>query len=397
MDITNKLLYIKIMDYIKEKINNGDYLPEQQIPTEMDFAQLFDVSRITSRRALVELENEGIIIRKKGSGSVVAPVDKKIESIEGKSNNDTIASNIITLLLPHAYESGNLIKTILGTSDYIKDKNYYLSIRDSSNCLIEDENFLKEISSGKIRGIIFYPVTEMINMEFITKLYTDNFPTVIIDKSFEGIPFNCVIADNFNGSYDMTKHLIDLGHERIAFVSNIGIEEASSVRERYMGYCKALKDNDLQIDNGINILNYNRKIKTVDLELYELLNNLKPITAPNHQAFFKEMINKLMIQGVTAIQCVSDVVAVYFIKACLDLGIIIPSQLSIVGFDNIELSGHLEIPLSTVEQDFYLMGNKAAEMLIKHIEEGKYDYQKVILPVKLIERRSSGVVNSNIV
>ena len=397
MNITKKLLYIKIMDYVKDKIKNGDYLPEQQIPTEMDFAKLFDVSRITSRRALVELENEGVIIRKKGSGSFVAPISTVDESMQGKANIDTSNSNIITLLLPNDYESGNLIKTILGTSDYIKDKNYYLSIRDSSDCLIEDEVFLKEISSGKIRGIILYPDTEMINMEFITKLYTDEIPTVIIDKYFEGIPFNCVISDNFKGSYEMTQYLIDLGHERIAFVSNVGLEEASSVRERYMGYCKALKDNGIQVGNALNILNYNKKIRAFDMKFYELVRNLMPITDPIYQEFFKDMIRKLMLQGVTAIQCVNDVVAVYFMKSCSELGIAIPNQLSIAGFDNIELSGHLEIPLTTVEQDFYLMGKKAAEMLLENIEERKYDFQKVTLPIKLIERHSSGVVNSNII
>lgn len=391
MEKVNQLLYMKIMDFVKSKINDGSYLPEQQIPTEMDFAKEFQVSRITSRRALVELEREGYINRRKGSGSFVTKNEERVNSKHIEIQNNTNALRIISIFLPYEYNSGNLMETVLGASDYIKGKNYFLSIQNSTDNLAEEKEFLKEIEDGKIDGIIYYPLSDRVNLEFLTTLYMNGFPVVTIDKFFESIPLNSAISDNYEGSYMLTKHLIGLGHERIAFVSNVGIEDLSSVRDRYLGYCKALRDYNYKIDNDITIININEKIKKIDKELYEEVKHLKPISDSNKQEVFKDIIRKLLDNGVTAIQCVNDFTAMYILKACLEMKIEVPRQLSITGFDNIELSGHLEVPLTTIEQDFYSIGRSAAEMLIENIETGKNECRKVVLPVKLIERMSTAV------
>lgn len=387
----NKLLYMTIIDHVKEKVKDGTYLPEQKIPTEMEFAEAFNVSRITSRRALIELEQEGVIVRRKGSGSFIAPVEEhRLNKKDG-----TGALKVIAILLPYEYNQGNLMGTVMGASEYLRDRNYFLSIQRSDDNQEAEAALLKDITEGKVQGVIYYPLSDRMNMEFITTLSMNDFPVVMIDKFFENIPADSVVSDNYHGGYMTTEYLIGLGHENIAFASNEGSDKLSSVRDRYLGYCKALRDNGYMIDSGITAININEKIKAVDRELYEDVKHLRPILDPDKQTIFKEIINGFMDKNVTAIQCVNDFTAMYFMKVCLDMGISIPEDLSIAGFDNTELSSHMEVPLTTVEQDFHSIGEKAAEILVRNIESASHGSETVVLPVKLIERQSSGIVKNN--
>lgn len=385
----SKLLYMTIIDHVKECIKDGTYQPDQKIPTEMEFAEEFGVSRITSRRALIELEKEGIIIRRKGSGSFIAPVEDSTE----KSQENTGALNVVAILLPYEYNQGNLMGTVMGASEYLRDRNYFLSIQRCEDEPGAENALLKEITDGKVQGVIYYPLSERTNMEFITTLSMNDFPVVMIDKFFENIPADSVVSDNYLGGYMTAEYLIGLGHERIAFASNESSEKLSSVRDRYLGYCKALRDNGFMIDSSITAINIHAMIKAVDWELYQDVKHLRPILEPEKRAIFKDIIKDFIDKKVTAIQCVNDFTAMYFMRACIDMGIRIPEDMSITGFDNTELSSHLEVPLTTVEQDFHSIGQKAAELLVSNIESPDQETETIVLPVKLVERQSSARAN----
>lgn len=366
----NKSLYRIIYDYLREKIEKQEYQPSQQLPTEAELAEQFQVSRITSRRALAELERHGYIYRKRGSGSYVkAPI--KPEQLE--RNGQDGLNRLISMILPFEDASG-MIDYIRGASNLLNSMGYYLSIHQSGGDSENERSLIKTLRDQGIPGIIFYPVDDRNNFDVLHALYLEDYPLVTIDKNFESIPLGSIVSDNFAGGYMGASKLIELGHRNIGFVSSVSIESTSSVRNRYFGYCRALKDNQIPVDNRIVVLNAIEHARKGKGE------------------WLKSLFEVFQQYDVTAIQAENDLVAIDLLKFAADIGLRVPQDVSIIGFDNHELTKHLEVPLSTIEQDFYGIGQKAAQLTVDLLEKRKSLPENLTVPVQWIERESTGPV-----
>lgn len=371
-------LYEKIINDIKEKIERGELTSNQLIPTELELAEKYNVSRITSRRALNELDREGIIYRKRKLGSFVSD-SKKTDSIARESLRSV---KVISMVLPFDSIYGSAVQTIKGATDILAQHGYFLAVSNASFDIKNEIKAMKKLEQDGASGIIYYPASDSKNFEYLTNLTMKNYPIVTIDKYFDGIPLSSVVSDNFNGGNILTKHLLDQGHKRIAFLSDVEMEESSTIRNRYLGYCNALKDYGVNICEDYVKLGYGGK----HLKVYE--NDLEGGYIEKEN-YFKDLILNLLDLNVTAIQAVNDVNAVFIEKACLELGIKIPQQIALVGFDNIGLSGNIEIPITTVEQNLYEIGKRAAEIILKIINSNSNQHIREIVPVTLIKRASS--------
>lgn len=370
MQSKNKPLYMVIMEDLKSKILQGEFKPDQQLPTEVELAEQSGVSRITSKRALIELEREGLIYRKRGSGSYV----KKREHENTLPESTAMHSNpnpIISMILP--YSATNELEYIQGASDYLDSKGYYLSIHYSNWDKNREKELLLRVSKIGSRGIILYPMSTMINIDVLNALYWNNYPFIMIDQYIESLPVTSVVSDNLEGGYQATKRLIDLEHKRIAFVSSISIEYRSSVRDRYQGYCKALRDHHLPVDPELIITDF-----------YEEADQQE-----NSSEYYKSLISQLMNLGVTAIQAEHDHLAVDLLRCAISMGISVPEKLSIVGFDDHMISRLVEVPITTISQDCNEIGRRAAELIVQQIEKPDHKTQHVIVPVRFVERNST--------
>ncbi|VTR33143.1 DNA-binding transcriptional repressor PurR [Actinobacillus pleuropneumoniae] len=163
-----------------------------------------------------------------------------------------------------------------------------------------------------------------------------------IDKYFDSLPLGAVVSDNWSGSYQAVSRLIELGHRKIAFLTAVSIESTSSVRDRYFGYCQALKDHGLPLDSRYIRLNMKGYREQVGVE-----------------QFYNELLDSYKTEGVTAVQTENDLIAANLLNLCLERGIRIPDDISIIGFDNNPVTEHVMIPLTTVEQNFYEIGRQA--------------------------------------
>ncbi|CAH8769364.1 GntR family transcriptional regulator [Paenibacillus dendritiformis] len=370
MEPGNKPLYALIIDDIKRKIEEGRYIVHQQIPTEMELADQFGVSRITSKRALLELERSGYIYRKRGSGSFVKErAEDKEALLSGKSGSP---QRIISMILPYMAANGHL-NYIRGATEYLESKEYYLSIHCTDWNPEKEKELLTRLPKHGFSGIILYPISSIHNMDVLNLQYIDQYPIVTMDQYYDSIPVPSVCSDNFRGGYIAAKRLIELGHRRIAFVSSIGIEYRSSVRDRYFGYCQALKDGGLQSDAELVITDFYRQVNEA-----------------NKEAFFAEMIQILLARKATAIQAEHDELALDMLRVCLGSNIQVPGQLSIIGFDDEEVSRHCDVPLATVLQNKYEIGRRAAEAVIDAVERRKPGKKRMLVPVVLQERQSIG-------
>lgn len=372
MQSKNKPLYMVILEDLKARILNGEFKTDQQLPTEVELAEQSGVSRITSKRALIELEREGLIYRKRGSGSYVKKQENDNQLPESTAMNSISNPNpIISMILP--YLATNELEYIQGAADYLDSKGYYLSIHYSNWDKNKEKELLLRVPKIGSRGIILYPMSTMINIDVLNALYWNNYPLIMIDQYIESLPVTSVVSDNLEGGYQATKKLIDLKHKRIAFVSSISIEYRSSVRDRYQGYCKALRDHHLPVDPDLIVTDF-----------YE--------EADEHEdsnEFYKTMVSRLMDIGVTAIQVEHDHLAVDLLRSAIDMGIRIPDQLSIIGFDDHMISRLVEVPLTTISQDCTEIGRRAAELIVQQIENQDNKEQQITVPVRLVERSST--------
>jgi LacI family transcriptional regulator len=97
-----------------------------------------------------------------------------------------------------------------------------------------------------------------------------------------------------------------------------------------------------------------------------------------------------MLDGPTAVCCNNDVTAMELLDALERRGRPVPASMSVVGFDDIPVAGHLRVGLTTVRQDAEQMGGLAAEMLLEAIAAGRHPSQRVVLPTELVVRTSTG-------
>lgn len=217
----------------------------------------------------------------------------------------------------------------------------------------------KMVRERQVDGIILVGV---FNPEFIHVLSQSALPIIQIDPKIRLLNCHQVLINNEDGAAIATQYLINSGHKRIGFIS--GDLNRLSFQQRYEGYIKTLKFNRIAPDNDL--------IKTGDLEKgYDQVKEL------------------LMLKNrPTAIFATNDINAIYGYQAIRELGYEIPEDVSIVGFDDIDLAKFSTPPLTTIRVYKEELGSLAVRALFKSINGELDQPQTVIVPVKLIERES---------
>jgi DNA-binding LacI/PurR family transcriptional regulator len=192
-------------------------------------------------------------------------------------------------------------------------------------------------------------------------------PAVLVDASHPRL--NRVLIDDCLGGHMATEHLIELGHNKIGFVGDLLDNPLgfTSSRDRYLGYCRALEK------AGITPRpDYHRKGEHSQLAA---------------RAMAKELLS--ILDKPTAIFAASDTQAIGVLWAARDLGLSVPNDLSLIGYDDIELAEYLH--LTTVRQPSYTLGLESAELLFKLINEPDSSPRELLLETELIVRGTTSV------
>ncbi len=216
----------------------------------------------------------------------------------------------------------------------------------------------KMLRERNVDGVVLVGVLQE---AFIEHLKTEKIPTILIDPKIITEEFSQVLIDNEHGGYLATRYLIEHGHKRIAFIS--GDLDRESFRLRFTGYQKAMKSNGLKIND-----NY---IQTGGLE-----------NGYDHV----DVLLKLE-QRPTAIFAANDINAIYGSQAITDHQLRIPDDISIVGFDDIEMAKMVTPPLTTVRVYKEEMGSIAVRKLLGIINKSE-KLVTAVIPIRIIERGS---------
>ena len=228
-----------------------------------------------------------------------------------------------------------------------------------------EEAVIRRMLSRRVDGLFLCPVYRLDPTAPIYQvLARRQTPTVLLGHRAPFCSqFINVETDDLQASYSITKHLLELGHRRIAHFS--GPPAAPSSQERLEGYRRALREFQIEADDRL-IFNAGGTIEEGGKAALQLLNE-----APQ----------------ATAIQAVNDLVAIGAATVLLGQGLRIPQDLSLVGFGNILLSEHFRVPLTTIRQPKLRLGTAGMELMLKLLR-GEHP-APVRLPAEIIVRQST--------
>lgn len=342
-----KPMYRVVKEYLLNKIKTGELMPDDRIPSEKELMDMFQVSRITVRKAIDELVIEGYLYRLQGIGSFV----KKKEEM-GQT------SNLIGVFLSSASDLLS-IGILKGIEQHISSLGFHAVVQFADENSSSEREKFKKFLELNVSGFIVFPHLSMSQNELIKQLLTERRPIVFVDRTVEGLDGYSVESDNQKGAYDVTKHLIEVhGCKKIAFVT-WETTKVSSVRDRFRGASLACSESN------------------ASLTLIEV-----------RRGSVREQCKAL--KSFDAVFACTDLLAVEVISGLQMLGMNVPKDIAVVGFDDLLFSDFVRPSLTTVRQYPERMGEKAAAILLSLLSWGDVPIKKHYVPTKLVVRNSCG-------
>jgi len=347
-------IYQVIMDDIQKQIASGNFDYDNPICTEKSICEKYNTSRITAKHAISKLEERGLLYRKRGSGSFVV-----------RPTLQSAPHRIFALVTPFSTTQGGVFRAVEAASQIFTKLGHQLTIHISQVNAKRNIELLESLYNQNINGIVYYPLSSHLPVETLNTFAKDGRPVIILDKEMSHPGFSSVICDNYRGGHFLAEHLISYGHTKTCYLSRFMPEELSSVKGRYKGYTDCLK-----------AANIEPLFMHWDAE------------SPTGYYMLQHLVNTLHLDGVTAILCENDEVAFNVHMCCLSLGLRVPEDMNITGFDNIEWATIGSARITTVDQNFDIIGKTIATTLL----EENYTPVSHIIPVQLVPRTSTSIV-----
>lgn len=248
---------------------------------------------------------------------------------------------------------------ILGSIEYQARQNGYHVLISATDVT---EDYLRLIRERNLAGVI---IIGTYRNEFLSRLNELDIPVVLIDSYCQYDWFHEIRIDDEKASYMATKYMLDCGHRRIALVSGI-LHENGVMQKRLLGYQNALADYGVPVRES-RILQGN-----VDYE--------------SGVTLAERIVRERM--DVTGVVAAADIFAIGLMKGFYEAGVRVPEDISIIGFDDLEISAYLTPGLTTIRQQISLKGERAVELLVASMAEPGMKKVEEVLPVELVERRS---------
>lgn len=283
--------------------------------------------------------------------------------------SSTIGVVIPTITNPY-YSS-----VVLGIEELCTAKGYNVLLCNSHQSLKQEEQCLKMLLEKQIAGLIISPISEKSNA--INQYIEKGLNVVAFDQLLKNDNIIQIDFDYKKGGYSATKHLIDRGHKKIAYLT--APLDRPSRNLIYEGYKQALMDHQIHPEDKWFLVS-------------EVEESYRSISEFNNGRKLAQKLLELPDLPTAAFVC-NDMTACGVMNYLDQKGIRVPDQLSLVGFDNIELGELTNPPLTTIEQPKYELGKLAGSLLMNSIEEKYYEPYKVVLPSQLIERKSVRSIN----
>ena len=357
----------QIYESLRSRIDNGELLPGAKLPTEVQLMQHFAVSRTTVSRALRDLELQGLIRRRRGSGTYVRDLAPTTEHLD------------LAFLVPWV-ESGEGLPYVEGLihqrlADLASRRNSTLILK----CLSHGGSFEERIFHAaqslidlRVDGVFYYPAElpgeqMQLNRIVVDMLVAAGIRVVLIDRDIVSFPdrseFTRIGYDNRRGGVLLTEHLIQVGCRRIAFV---GIPEVSTaVADRLAGYYEAHRMKGLSVDH--KLVHLVDEVELTGSFCNELIRRDRPDAIIAKMDRFAALIGRhLMAQG-------------------LQIG----QDIKLAGFDDDPIAELLPVPLTTIRLPILSFAQAAYEAMLDNISGVDTNARQIIIDAELVIRGST--------
>lgn len=349
-------LHRQIEQYLRTQIESGLLAPGIMLPSVKALCKQFGgINHLTVRQAIRSLAAQGLVESIQGRGVFVARPKTQVRRI--------------ALIVPFLNAEWG-VRIAHGVQQVADGHAVKTLIMDSHENSQEELDNIRQLPDLPLTGAIILPIAYGNLAEQIVKLKIDGFPIVLIDRYFEDVEIPAVVVDNYQGSYNLTRHLIEKGRKRMAWVGTL---DATSTRLRWEGFRDALNDHELPCPRS----------------LCRTLNLPTPTTAIDGRV--REAIDQLL--GLTprpdAIVFYNDPAAIIGMRELQKQGLRIPQDVAVAGFDNLPEAARCDPPLTTVSQPVERLGEEAARLLLEPSQPAGPPSKRMVLPVELIVRASS--------
>lgn len=350
------LRYLEIKNQLREMVEG---MPVgRRLTSRVALCRQLDTTRATLDKAIAELESEGYLVSRKGSGTYVSSLpNEKPASIE---NWGVIVPNIMDPIYP------GLVR---GIENAAQRYGLSISLCNSDDSIEKQEMYIRRLILLGVSGFIIVPVISS-NLEETTRLYRQlagsRLPFIFCNRGVDGIEAPVITSNSYYGGYIATKHLIQKGYRRIAYVAK---KKYSTSMERCSGCISALLEGGLRVNGAHMILH----------------------AGGSNEAVLRERICHMLSEEgrPDAIFCFNDEVARAAYQAAREAGLRISKDLGIIGYDD-DSSCSLYMPqITSVSYRNVEIGERAGELLYKMVSgQPAPEFSYFFLQPEIVERES---------
>jgi len=335
------------------------------MPSIKDVAKEAGVSIATVSNALSGTKRVSEKLQRKVSLAIDKlgyEVNTVASSLKSKKTNTigVIIPNINRIFFPQVMK---------GIQDGLSHLGYNLMLCDTNDDIEKERFFIQMLKSSWADGIIIGSVAnegdrDYINMLANLSIRNKPIPTVLLEREFTGSRISSVRVDNYQAGRMATRHLLDSGCKKILHIA--GPRYACMANARIKGYTDEIKAKDPEVEPVI------------------LEGDFSPLSG--YQVIKNYPLAQKKIDGIFA---ANDQMAIGALNALKENGYEVPSDIRVIGFDNTFVASIVEPALTTISVPKYKMGQMAAELLLKQINNPETSAQNIILPVNLMVRKST--------
>lgn len=349
-----KPAYQEVIDWIMDGIASGSLRINDKLPSEKELSEKFGLSRQTIRHATGILEKKRIITKVRGSGTYIG-VNRVLQQREKTMN--------IAVMLTFAY-SYIFAPVLVGISNVLNENGYTAQISFTNNSTENEKKILTNlIENDNIDALIAEPSRAAHgdpNRQLYEEIRARGIPVLFLNASYPDLDAPCIRLDDFKVAEAAVTLAVKYGHRKIG-----GIFHSDDIQgqERYRGYISGLHKAGIEAD-GNSIL----WLDTVAIA------DMEPVM---------DYI-LLRLKGCSAVLTYNDEVASQLIRFCRERGISLPRELSIVSIDDADVSSTTNPKITTFPHPKEVLGQKAAESILRMLREPFYDENYFFTPEPII-------------
>jgi len=359
-----KSKYEEIVNWVQARLDCGELDQGDRLESENELTAIFGVSRQTVRHAISVLDNRGMVDRRRGSGTYI-----KIPEKQERKITKTKRIGIVT-----TYVNEYIFLPIIQEMERVLSKSgYNMQVSFTNNSIEKERLILKSLLKDMaVDGIITEPARSGLpnpNLPLYRAIMDLGVPVIFLNSFYKELPAPYVGLDDKAAGKIAAEHLLQCGHRKIG-----GIFKADDGQghERYAGYVEALMEAEVKVKG--------ERIAWIDTE---------GLRSPVED--FHWVLKRLT--DCTACVCYNDEVAKKLINICLEQGISIPEDLSVVGIDNSDLGIFCEVPFTSVENPVNDLGRTAALKMMELLNGHAVEHSMTLKP-KVIMRNSVRMIDN---